>query len=93
MTSCYGTMRKVMAILLCFVGPVWFVLSMLQHQLLEARVLNTKDLPPFVSDERGTFSEYLLNVWHWDGLLLLLMVTTIPCFCFGLWLLKHPVKS
>jgi hypothetical protein len=86
-------MRKVMAILPCFVGPVWFVLSMLEHQLLKARILNTRDLWPLIGVERGTVSDYLLNVWRWDGPRFLLMVASVPCFCFGLRLLKHPVKS
>ena len=81
-------MRKLIGIILCSVAPAWLVLSVLQPRLLESGVLNTKDMPPFVGNETGTVSEYLLNVWHWDGMLLLLMVAALPCLVFGVLLLR-----
>jgi hypothetical protein len=82
-------MRKSIGIVLCSVAPVWLILSVLQVRLLRAGILNTKDMPPFVGNETGTVSEYLLNVWHWDGVLLLLMVAALPCLAVGVVLLRR----
>lgn len=82
------TMRKLIGIALCSIGPLWVALSLAQDSLMRAGILNTKDLPPFVGSEKGTFSEYLLNVWHWDGLLLLLLFAALPCLILGVWLLR-----
>ena len=81
-------MRKFIGIILCSVAPAWVVLSILQVRLLRAGILNTKDMPPFVGNETGTVGEYLLNVWHWDGMLLLLMIGALPCLIFGVMLLR-----
>ncbi len=81
-------MRKIIGIVLCSVAPAWFALSVLQERLLQSGVLNKKDMPPFVGNETGTVSEYLLNVWHWDGILLLLMVAALPCLVIGVLLLR-----
>jgi hypothetical protein len=81
-------MRKLIGIILCSVAPAWLVLSVLQSRLLESGVLNKKDMPPFVGNETGTVSECLLNVWHWDGVLLLLAVAALPCLAFGVLLLR-----
>ena len=81
-------MRKLIGIILCSVAPAWFALSILEQRWLQSGVLNTKDMPPFVGNETGTLSEYLLNVWHWEGMLLLLMVAAFPCLAFGVWLLR-----
>lgn len=81
-------MRKLVGIVLCAIGPLWVALSLAQDSLMRAGVLNKKDLPPFVGSEKGTFSEYLLNGWHWDGLLLLLLVAALPCLILGVWLLR-----
>ena len=75
--------RKLMAIVLCAIAPAWLGLSLLQQELLQAGILNTKDLHPFIGHETGTLSEYLLNIWHWDGMLLLLMIAALPCLVFG----------
>jgi hypothetical protein len=81
-------MRKSVGIALCSVTPVWMILSVLQDRLLASGVLNKKDMPPFLGNEAGTVSEYLLNVWHWDGILLLLMIAALPCLAFGVFLLR-----
>ncbi len=81
-------MRKLAGIILCSVAPAWLVLSMLEPRLLASGVLNKKDMPPFVGNETGTVSEYLLNVWHWDGMLLLLMVAALPCLVLGVLLFR-----
>jgi hypothetical protein len=81
-------MRKLIGIILCSIGPLWVVVLFLHERLMTAGLLNKKDLPPFVGSEKGTFSEYLLNVWHWDGLLLLLLVAALPCLILGVWLLR-----
>ena len=81
-------MRKFTGIVLCSVAPAWIVLLILQERLLLAGVLNKKDMPPFVGNETGTVSEYLLNVWHWDAMLLLLMLAALPCLIFGILILR-----
>ena len=43
----------------------------------------------FCRNEAGTVSEYLLNVWHWDGMLLLLMIAALPCLITGVLLLRN----
>jgi hypothetical protein len=80
-------MRRFIGTVLCSVAPAWVALSILQERLLEAGVLNKKDMPPFVGNETGTVSEYLLNVWHWDGMLLLMMIAALPCLVSGMLLL------
>lgn len=85
-------MRKFIGILLCSVAPAWVALSILEQRWLESGVLNKKDLPPFVGHETGTVSEYLLNVWHWDGMSLLLMIAALPCLAFGVLLLRSGRK-
>ena len=81
-------MRKIIGIILCSAAPGWVVLSILQERLLSAGILNTKDMPPFVGNETGTVGEYFLNVWHWDAMLLLLMVAALPCLIFGVMILR-----
>ena len=81
-------MRKFIGIILCSVAPAWIVLSILQERVLSAGILNKKDMPPFVGNEAGTVSEYLLNVWHWDAMLLLVMIAALPCLAFGVMLLR-----
>lgn len=82
-------MRKLVGMVLCAIGPLWVVLSLVQDWLMKAGILNKKDLPPFVGSENGTASEYLLNVWHWDGLLLLLLVATLPSLVIGIRLVRR----
>jgi hypothetical protein len=82
-------MRKLIGILLCSVAPGWLVLVGLEQRLLKSGVLNTKDLPPFVGQDSGTVSEYLLNVWHWDGALLILMIAALPSLALGVMLLRN----
>jgi hypothetical protein len=81
-------MRKAIGIALCLIAPAWAGLSLLRGQLLRTGVLNKKDLPPFVGHEQGTLSDYLLNVWHWDALLLLLMIAALPCLVIGILILR-----
>jgi hypothetical protein len=71
-------MYKIVGIALCAVAPTSFALTILEDWLLGSGVLNTKDMPPFVGDDGGTLSEYLLNVWHWDGAVFLLMIAAVP---------------
>ena len=66
---------------------------LIEQQLLDAGVLNKKDLPPFVGQESGTVSDYLLNVWHWDAMLVLIMVAAIPCLVIGVWILRGESKE
>ncbi len=82
-------MRKFIGIVLCSVAPGWIALSALQQHLLHAGILNTKDMPPIVGQEIGTVAEYLLNVWHWDAMLLLLMIAMLPCLVVGILILRR----
>ena len=81
-------MRKFIGIVLCLVAPTWFALLIFEEHLLQSGFLNMKDLQPFVGDETGTISDYLLNVWHWDGVLALLMLAALSSLVFGVLLLK-----
>jgi hypothetical protein len=83
-----GVIRTLIGILLCSIAPAWLLLLVIEQQLLEAGVLNTKDMPPIVGKEKGSLSEFLLNVWHWDGMLLLLFVCALPCFLIGVLLIR-----
>ena len=82
-------MRKFIGIALCLVAPAWVALSVLQEHLLRTGVLNTKNMPPFVGNEKGTVAEYFLNVWHWDAILLLLMLASLSCLIIGVLLLRR----
>ena len=82
------------AILLLLTGPLWLVMHGLQSNLLNASIINTKDLAPLVGNENGTFTEYLLNVWHWDAAIFLLFIATMPNTVFAIWLLrKRPITT
>src|SRR5688572_2142728 len=81
-------MRRIIGLLLCAVAPTSFLLLMLEEPLLEAGVLNKKDLALFVGKESGTFREYLLNVWHWDGVIFIFLVAAIPSLIFGVSILR-----
>ncbi len=48
---------------------VWVALLVLHSALQRQGLLNTLDVPPIGSDPGG-FMEYLLNVWVWDGMML-----------------------
>lgn len=63
------------------------MLVALERLLLNRGVLNTKDLPPIVGQDPGTFRDYLLNMWHWDGAIGLLFVLSLPCLFVGIQLL------
>jgi hypothetical protein len=53
----------------CVLGMIlWLPFYALEELLLRNGVLNTKDLPPFVGNEPGTITDYLLNAWHWDAI-------------------------
>ncbi len=65
---------------------LWLPFGLLEDSLLQAGILNTKDLPPFVGNESGTLREYVLNVWHWDAMTLLLGVLGAGCFLLLLFL-------
>ncbi|MEX1231008.1 MAG: hypothetical protein WEB58_12260 [Planctomycetaceae bacterium] len=80
-------MRKIFGIILCCLGPLSLVVMSVEKGLLGTGVLNTKDLPPFIGNEIGTFSEYLFNVWHWDAAGFLLMLLALPGLYVGLRLL------
>lgn len=84
-----GVIRTLIGILLCSIAPAWLLLLVIEQQLLKAGVLNTKDMPPIVGKEKGSLSEFLLNVWHWDGMLLLLFVCALPCFLIGVLLIRR----
>lgn len=82
-------MRKAIAILLVSLAPAALLLGGLQDRLLSARILNTKDLQGVAGMEHGSVADYLLNVWCWDGALLLLWIMAVPSFFCGLWLLSR----
>jgi hypothetical protein len=77
-----------MAILLLLTGPMSLAMSGVQSKLLGAGIINTKDLSPLVGNETGTLSEYLLNVWHWDAVIFVLYLATIPSVVVAVWLLR-----
>src|SRR5262245_9908115 len=79
--------RCILGLALCSVPLAVPRLYDLEEHLLTKGILNTKDLPPFVGDEHGSVSDYLLNIWHWDGAIFLLSMGSIPCFVLGSWLL------
>lgn len=58
----------------------WLPFFMLQQALHGAKILNNKDLPPFVGEEHGSMAEYLLNVWHWDAVGFALILIALPSF-------------
>ena len=66
---------------------LWIPLMLLKEVLLKAGILNTKDLSPLIGQERGSPSEYLLNVWHWDGAVILLFLLAVPSFVALIFLL------
>lgn len=82
-------MRGFIGLALCSVAPLCVFFSIVQNHMLLTGVLNTKDMPPFVGTESGTVSEYLLNVWHWDGMLMLFMIAALPCLIIGICLLLN----
>lgn len=63
----------------------------LEQALLARSVLNTKDLARLVGTESGTPLEYLLNVWNWDGAILLLFAVSLPCLVLGIQILARRV--
>ncbi|XZE20983.1 hypothetical protein SH449x_000875 [Pirellulaceae bacterium SH449] len=81
------------AFLLLLTGPLWIVMSGLQSKLLSAGIINTKDLGPLFGSESGTLIEHLLNVWHWDAAIFLLLIATIPNTLFATWLLRKRLKT
>ncbi len=58
-----------------------------ERGLLARGIINTKDLAPFVGNERGTFRDHVLNVWHWDGAILVLFLLSAPSSMLGIWLI------
>ena len=81
-------MRNLFAFICVSLAPAAFILWALQDRLLSAGILNTKDLRGVAGAEHGSISEYLLNVWCWDGALLVLWVLAVPGFFVSLWLLE-----
>ena len=74
-------------------GPLLLVMGGVQSQLLEAGILNSKDITWIVGNETGTIAEYLLNVWHWDAAIFLLLLATIPNTVIAVWLLRRRPKA
>ncbi len=58
----------------------------LEKILLSKGILNKKDIG-FVGDEKGTFYEYLTNVWYWDGFGFVLIATALTGTILGIILL------
>jgi hypothetical protein len=79
--------RTVAGIALCCLLPATLVMIAVEQDLLAGGILNTKDLAPLVGNERGTFRDHVLNVWHWDGALLALALLSIPGGVVGIWLI------
>lgn len=77
------SLKVVIATLLLLTGPVAVAMAGLSDKLREARIINTRDLAPLAGNETGTLSEVLLNVWHWDAAIVLLMIATIPNTIIG----------
>lgn len=86
-------LRRVLGIVLCGLLPLAIGLSWLEGELLERGVLNKKDLPPIVGNETGTVREFLLNVWHWDAAIFLLLVLSLPSLALGIWILTRSAPS
>lgn len=85
-------LTKRVAVALLMTGPLWLVMSGVRSQLLNSGLINTKDMAPFVGNETGTIAEYTLNVWHWDAVIFVLVLASIPNTAIGVWLLrKRPV--
>ena len=63
---------------------LWLPVFLIEESLLKFGVLNTKDLAPFIGNESGSLTDYLLNVWHWDGASFLLLLLAAPCFFISL---------
>ena len=78
-----------MVMLLFLTGPFWLLMLAIESRLLDAGIINTKDLWPVIGNETGTISDYLLNVWHWDGVILLLFLAIVPNMIFGTWLVRR----
>lgn len=70
--------RVTVATLLLLTGPAAVVMAGVSNKLRETRIINTRDLAPFAGNETGTLYEMLLNVWHWDAVVILLMIATVP---------------
>lgn len=52
------------------------VLYRIEDWLLKSGFLNKNDIG-FVSDESGTFYEYVTNIWYWDAALFFLTVLAV----------------
>ncbi len=77
--------KVVVATMLLLTGPCAIAMAGLHTKLREARIINNRDLGPFFGNESGTLSEILLNVWHWDATIFLLMIATLPNTIIGCW--------
>ena len=79
-------MPKAIAITFCSAPILWFFLWLLEERLVSAGVLNKKDMT-FVGNETGTAWEYLMNAWHWDAALMVLLLVALFCPIIGILLL------
>lgn len=81
-------MRKFIAAALCSMPLAAILLFLLEQTLLDAGILNMKDLYPLVGGETGTISEYFLNVWHYDAVAFLSLLASLPCVVVGVLMLR-----
>ena len=72
--------------------PGCLLIKEIEWCLLKTGVINTKDLPPFAGNEQGTFTEHLLNIWHWDVFIGLFGLASLPMTAAGILLLKRAGK-
>lgn len=79
--------RTVAGIALCCLLPASLVMIPVEQGLLARGVLDTRDLAPWVGNERGTFLDHVLNVWHWDAAIFALFLLSLPCSVWGIWLI------
>jgi hypothetical protein len=84
--------RRIVGVAYCLVLPLWVFFFTAEQFLFGSGMLNTKDLPP-IGRASGTFTEYLLNVWYWDGVLFAVLLGSLPCLIIGCLLLRSLRKA
>lgn len=78
--------KRYLPMFACFSVPfIWICCAVAQRRLLKAGILNTLDAWPF-GDEPATIFQLAMNVWWWDAILFLLMVSAPVFVCIGAYL-------
>jgi hypothetical protein len=78
---------------LLMTGPLAIAVGLTQSLLLEFGVINTKDLRPFFGIGTGNLVDHLLNVWHWDMLVAVLVTLAIPNAFIGIWMIRLAARQ